>query len=224
MQIYCLYNSIGNLKYSNTSFISKFFSFKDLWIFNCCDGCQYFMTLNKYKLNNLSKIIITDMHINNISGLIGLLSSLNLIGRTKPLHIYASKSLTNYLNLSKKYSRTNFCYVIYVHILKTGLIINHNKYRVHNFLYQFYNQLIITRLEKPGTFMPNKAKNNCLIPGPLYGNLKKGLEFIYPDGSVLSGSDFIDVNLFGFQLSFFLNCYYRRLNNEVFIGSNTIFY
>ena len=73
---------------SNISFLMKLFVFKDVWIFNCTEGCQSNIATQGFKINNLSKIILMDLHINNISGLLGLLASLNLIGRTKSLHIY----------------------------------------------------------------------------------------------------------------------------------------
>ena len=133
MEINCLSNSINNFQYSNTSFIIQFFTFKDIWVFNCYEGCQYFIINNQFKINNISKIILTDLHINNMSGLLGLLSSLNLIGRRKCLHIYGPKDLLYYLDLGKKYSHTNFNYIIYIHILTTGLIINYSQYRLYAF-------------------------------------------------------------------------------------------
>ena len=100
-------------------------------MFNCCEGFQSYIFFKHIKMNNLSKIIITDLHINNIAGLLGLLSSLNSIGRIKELHIYGPEGLSAYLELGKKYSHTNFGYTVYIHILSHGLIINYSKYRIY---------------------------------------------------------------------------------------------
>nr|QCI04565.1 ribonuclease Z [Apoglossum ruscifolium] len=224
MNINFFNNSISRFKYFNTSFMIQFLDFKDIWLFNCCEGCQYILNNNNCKINNISKIIITDMHINNISGLMGLLSSLNLIGRIKSLHIYAPKDLVDYLNLCKKYSHTNFSYIVYIHILKTGLVINSDQYRLYSFVNDFQYEFIIMELEQYGKFILSKARENYLIPGPLYGKLKRGVDFILPDGFSLNGNDFTVINLFGSQLSFLLNKYYKRRNIESSMKSNIIFY
>nr|YP_009391161.1 ribonuclease Z [Dipterocladia arabiensis]ARW59305.1 ribonuclease Z [Dipterocladia arabiensis] len=224
MEINCLNNSISNFNYLNTSFVIQFLTFKDIWMFNCYEGCQYIVTNNKLKINNISKIIITDLHINNMSGLLGLLSSLNLIGRTKSLHIYGPKDLAFYLDLSKKYSHTNFNYIIYIHILTTGLIINYYHYRLYAFKNDNQYEFIIMQLEQYGTFILSKAKKNYVIPGPMYGKLKQGLKFVLPDGLILDGKKFTSFNLFGTQVSLILNRSYRRINIEHNIISSILFY
>nr|YP_009295203.1 hypothetical protein BI108_pgp192 [Dasya binghamiae]AOH77215.1 hypothetical protein [Dasya binghamiae] len=224
MKITCLNNSINNFKYYNTSFIVQFLTFKDIWIFNCYEGCQYLITNNKFKINNISKIIITDLHINNMSGLLGLLSSLNLIGRIKSLHIYGPKDLAYYLDLGKKYSHTNFNYIIYIHILTTGLIINNFQYRVYTFVNNYQYEFMIMQSEQYGTFILHKAQKNHLMPGPLYGKLKKGLNFVLPDGIILNGSNFTLCNIFGNQIYFILDRYYRRINIENNIISSIILF
>nr|YP_009395915.1 ribonuclease Z [Dasya naccarioides]ARW65101.1 ribonuclease Z [Dasya naccarioides] len=225
MEINCLNNSIHNIKYSNNSFVVQFLTFKEIWIFNCYEGCQYLIANNNLKINNISKIIMTDLHIKNMSGLLGLLSSLNLIGRIKSLHIYGPKDLAYYLDLSKKYSHTNFNYIIYIHILTTGLIINYQKYRVYAFNNNCKYEFLIIQSEKYGKFILDKAQNNYLLPGPLYGDLKKGLYFVLPDGVILNGNYFTLLNnLFGNQISFILDRYYRRINIENNIIASIILY
>nr|ARW63647.1 ribonuclease Z [Chondria sp. (in: red algae)] len=196
---------------SNISFLIKLFAIKDIWMFNCTEGCQFNFINQGFKINNLSKIILIDLHINNISGLLGLLSSLNLIGRTKSLHIYGPNSLKYYLDLGKKYSRTNFSYIIYFHVLKTGLIINHYSCRVYALFMHSYYQFVIVHSEQYGTFFLDKARNNYLMPGPLYGKLKKGCSFILPDGFILNGIKLTSNNCLGSNLGLFSSNFYKRV-------------
>nr|YP_009392179.1 ribonuclease Z [Osmundaria fimbriata]ARW60741.1 ribonuclease Z [Osmundaria fimbriata] len=198
------------MRRSDLNFILKLSDVKDIWIVNCTEGCQFNMFNASFKINNLSKIIITSLHINNISGLLGLLSSLNLIGRLKSLHIYAPINLKYYLDLGKKYSRTNFSYMIYIHTISTGLIINQHGYRIY-ITHNFNNyELIISQPEQYGTFFLDKARRNYLIPGPLYGKLKQGYSFLYPDGFVLDGYKFTSTNSIGSQLYVTVSNFYRR--------------
>nr|YP_009397770.1 ribonuclease Z [Sonderella linearis]ARW66956.1 ribonuclease Z [Sonderella linearis] len=208
----CIYRQLGQ------NFIVKLASVKDLWIFNCTEGCQSNIFNQSFRINNLSKIIISDLNINNISGLLGLLSSLNLMGRSKPLHIYAPFYIKYYIDLIKKYSHTNFSYIVYIHVFKAGLIISHHNYRIYTFISNNIHEFILIKSEEYGKFSLNKATNNYLVPGPLYGKLKKGFSFLFPDGSIIDGIKLTSVNLLGKQLCFFVSFYYKRI-----IVENSIF-
>nr|QCI09048.1 ribonuclease Z [Inkyuleea mariana] len=196
------------------SFALKLNNFKDIWLFNCSEACQHSLIRNKIKINQVSKIIITELHIDNISGLLGLLSSLNLISRKKSLHIYAPLGLDQYLELGKKYSCTNFCYSLYFHILTTGLIIEHSHYHLYTFSRYLQFEFIIISKERYGKFNSNKAKTFYLIEGPLYGHLKKGFNFLLPDGFILNGDNFTQDNYLGEKFLFILNKYHTRQSFE----------
>ena len=224
MKINYFSNKIAVFKYYNSNFIVQFIGLKNFCLFNCSDGFQYFFSSYQYKISNISKIILTNMHINNLSGLMGLLSSLNLIGRVKSLHIYGPKDLIYYLELNKKYSHTNFNYLIYIHVLNTGLIINNRSYRVYSFLSNDYDNFFIVEQEKFGTFLLNKAKKNGLLPNSLYGKLKLGLLFQLPDGYLLNGCSFTSTNFPGNQISLVFNSSLRRINLEIILRSKFVLF
>nr|AZL88067.1 Rnz [Harveyella mirabilis] len=207
-----LNNKFDIIKQKNISFIIKSSVIKEIWLFNCIEGCQFYFFYHKLKINNLSKIIISNLHINNISGLLGLLSTLNLIGRIRSLHIYAPIDLKYYLDLGKKYSKTNFSYIIYIHSLQTGLIINQYSFRIYAFNNYDSNQyeFIITESEQYGMFLLNKAIINYLSPGLLYAELKKGDNFLFPDGVMLDGESFTSIGMLGNEVCMFLSCFYKR--------------
>ena len=76
----------STINYS-TCFALNLQNSKEIWLFNCNQGCQHQLQKSKIKINHISKIIITSLNIENISGLLGLLSSLSLINRNKKLNI-----------------------------------------------------------------------------------------------------------------------------------------
>nr|YP_009398824.1 ribonuclease Z [Cliftonaea pectinata]ARW68055.1 ribonuclease Z [Cliftonaea pectinata] len=197
-------------KLSRSSFIIKLQSSKDIWLFNCSEGCQVNIFSQTFKINNLAKIIITSLNIDNISGLLGLLSSLNLTGRVKELHIYAPLGLKYYLDLGKKYSHTNFSYIIYLHTLKTGLLIKCNKCYLYSFVTKNSYEFVITKVQQYGKFCLDRAQKSYLLPGPLYGCLKKGSSFLQPDGFIINGSSFTTNSLEGKQFSIVTSCYCKR--------------
>nr|QCI04975.1 ribonuclease Z [Callithamnion tetricum] len=221
MEILCLSQKVAFINQTSISFIIKFTAFKEIWLINCCQGCQHMLIDHKIKLNQISKIFITSLHYDNISGLLGILSSLNLIKRIKPLYIYGPHGLQHYLDLGKKYSRTNFAYLLHLDVvdLYNKVIINHKNYKLYSILYNFYYELCIVELEIPGKFILNKVKHLNLFPGPLYGKLKKSCIFILPDGVILKGNKFVVCADKGLKLCLLYNRYHSRLAIETSLNS-----
>ncbi len=64
-----------------------------LFLIDCGEGTQ--MQMNKYRIrkSRISKIFISHLHGDHYFGLIGLLTSMNLLGRKDPLHIYGPPDL-----------------------------------------------------------------------------------------------------------------------------------
>jgi len=195
---------------SHISFLIKLPTIKDTWLFNCSEGSQYNLLKQSLKINNLSKIIIPNLHILSISGLLGLLSTLNLTGRIKSLHIYAPIELKYYLDFGKKYSKTNFNYVLYIHALTTGLVVNQYGCRLYSINYYGYYEFHIVQSEQYGTFALDKAKSNNILPGPLYGKLKKGFSFLMPDGFTINGYSLTSSNVVGSELRCLFSSFYRK--------------
>ena len=219
-----------HLKYSNylisyvaTSFLIKLISLKDIWLFNCCDGCQHIIIQENIKVNQISKIIITDLYTDSLSGLLGLLSSLNLSGRNKPLHIYGPVGLEAYIDLGKKYSHTNFCYAIHIHIIQKGLFIDHTNYRIYARTHNDHLEFFIILHERNGKFLLSKAQEFQITSGPLYGQLKKGLHFMLPDGLILNGVNFTNSKSVGIKLVLCFYSYHTRQSIQNSTNSKILF-
>nr|ARW64896.1 ribonuclease Z [Polysiphonia sertularioides] len=206
----------------NMSFLIKLPSLKDVWLLNCVESSQFNFFHQSFKINNISKIIIPSLHTLSISGLLGLLSTLSLVGRVKSLHVYAPSDLKYYLDLGKKYSRTNFSYVLYLHVLKTGLIINQYGCRMYAIKSINYYEFMILHSEHHGTFNLDKATSNNIIAGPIYGKFKKGSSFLCPDGFTIDGYKLTSINKIGFQLSCLFYCFYKKRFFEMFVYNNLV--
>lgn len=170
----------------------KIYQSKNIWLLNCTEGSQNYYIKSKTRINNIYGILITSLHINNIAGIIGLLSTLSLINRTNILYIYAPKNICKYLKLIKRYAKTNFKYKICFLVLKTNKTINIKNIVLYHSINQ-QKKYVITFLnaEQYNYFKLKKAKIFNLSPGPIYSNLKKCSNIILPDGLVLNGHQFI---------------------------------
>nr|YP_009244544.1 hypothetical protein Gchil_136 [Agarophyton chilense]AMK96786.1 hypothetical protein Gchil_136 [Agarophyton chilense]ASP44681.1 hypothetical protein [Agarophyton chilense]UAD84284.1 ribonuclease Z [Agarophyton chilense] len=196
----------------NACFYCKLKNLKKIWLFNCCEGCQHYLMKQKIKINQVSKIIITEMKIYNISGLPGLLASLSLSNKKNAIHIYGPANLAQYLELTKKYSQTNFRYNLYFHQLKTNYIIEDNQYYIYCLKKLLYFEFIIKIPEFKGKFKLHHAQQWQIELGPLYGKLKTGYDFILPDGTTINSESFTQQQKRENQISFLLSQYLSRVH------------
>nr|YP_009019535.1 hypothetical protein [Gracilaria salicornia]AHH24503.1 hypothetical protein [Gracilaria salicornia]UAD87521.1 ribonuclease Z [Gracilaria salicornia] len=180
------------LKNTRTCFYCKLKNLKTIWLFNCGEGCQQYLMKQKIKISQVSKIIITELTICNISGLPGLLSSLSLSNKKSAVHLYGPTDLAKYLELAKKYSKTNFRYNLYFHPLKTNFIIKDHQYQIYCLKKFIYFEFIITIPKNKGKFQLNHAKQWQIEVGPLYGKLKQGYDFVLPDGTTVNSKNFTE--------------------------------
>nr|YP_007878142.1 conserved hypothetical plastid protein [Calliarthron tuberculosum]AGA63753.1 conserved hypothetical plastid protein [Calliarthron tuberculosum] len=191
-----------------SSFLIKLDQLGQIWLFNCYEGCQHILAKKKIKISQITKIVITELSIQKISGLLGLLSSLSLNTKIDKIDIYGPKGLEYYLLLGRKYSQTSFRYRLYFHIISTGLIISNDFVKlyacINNLNYLYFDYYIITK-EVPGRFNLNEALIYKVPIGPLYGQLKKGVNFILPDGYILYGNSFTQSYNLGIKVAFLNN-------------------
>jgi ribonuclease Z len=77
-----------------------------LFMVDCGEGTQ--MQLRKYKIRfqRINHIFISHLHGDHYLGLVGLISSLHLLGRINPLHIYGPPELKELIDLSLRVSDT----------------------------------------------------------------------------------------------------------------------
>nr|YP_009541639.1 hypothetical protein [Synarthrophyton chejuense]AYR05648.1 hypothetical protein [Synarthrophyton chejuense] len=189
----------------SSSFILKIGQLGQIWLFNCTEGCQYILARKKIKISQISKIIITDLRVQNISGLLGLLSSLSLNSSIKNIDLYGPEGLSNYLFLGRKYSQTNFRYIVSIYSIQTGIIVQNKFFQIYAFnmlkYFSLFNYSILMP-ERPGPLDILKVRSYKIPLGPLYGNLKLGKDFILPDGVVIFGNNFVNSYYLGNKLTF----------------------
>lgn len=88
------------------------------FLIDCGEGTQ--MQLRKYKFNfsKIDHVFISHIHGDHIFGLPGLLSTMQLLGRKKDLHIYGPAELEEYLNLYS--GKQDFSEIFKIILHKTG--------------------------------------------------------------------------------------------------------
>jgi len=91
---------------------------KEILLLDCAEGTQIQLRRNKFSLLKINHIFITHMHGDHFFGLIGLLTSLHLLGRENPIHVYGPEALKQIIDLQLGLSYTTLKYEVIYHQTK----------------------------------------------------------------------------------------------------------
>ena len=89
-------------------------------LIDCGEGTQLQLQRYGLKAQRLEAIFISHLHGDHYLGLVGLLSSLHLQGRTKELHLLGPPQLSDIITTQLRYSQTTFRYPVHFHPLEMG--------------------------------------------------------------------------------------------------------
>jgi ribonuclease Z len=159
------------------------------YLIDCGEGTQQQMLRFDIKASRIDHIFISHLHGDHYLGLVGLLSSLHLNGRVKPLKLFGPAPLMEIIELQLKYSETFLQYEI------EFVVTNPKEIQVI-----VDNQDIIVetiplkhRIDCTGFLFKQKKRSRKLIkdkiealdiPVPYFSVLKKGGDYTAPDGTV----------------------------------------
>ncbi len=163
----------------------------EYFMIDCGEAAQY--QLGRYKLNHtkISHIFISHLHGDHFFGLIGMLSTMNLYGRTNPIHLFAPPGLDEIIQIQLKYSETVLRFPIHYKVLNSNTsehIVDHpfvdvytipleHRIRCNGFLFK----------EKQRSLKINKAK----LPEDLslleIAQLKQGFDVVDENGAIKAG-------------------------------------
>jgi ribonuclease Z len=162
------------------------------YLIDCGEGTQLQLSKYSIKRSKINKIFISHLHGDHYFGLIGLISSMGLIGRTNDLHIYAPAPLEQILHLHLQAANTTLPYQLYFHALKEeGEIANDKKISVKAFKVNHRIEcfgFLFTEKKNPRKILPERAKA-YEIPEAYYGELQKGKDYTTKKGTIISNED-----------------------------------
>ena len=76
------------------------------FLIDCGEGTQIQLRKNKIKFNSIEDVFISHLHGDHYLGLPGLILTLNLLGRDKPLNIYGPKGIKEIISIFMKLGET----------------------------------------------------------------------------------------------------------------------
>lgn len=164
-----------------------------MFLIDCGEGTQVQLRKNKIKFSKINQVFISHLHGDHFFGLIGLISTFSLLGRTTDLHIYGPKGIKEIILLQLRLSNSWTNYDLYFHelesevsetifedekVLVTTIPLKHRVY-TNGFLFQ----------EKLGERKLNMdAILNHEIESCYYQKIKNGKDIGLDDGRIISNS------------------------------------
>lgn len=165
-----------------------------LYLFDCAEGTQVQLRKNHARLQKISHIFITHLHGDHYYGLMGLITTLHLLGRETDLHVYAHAPLEEIIDLHLKVSNTTLRYPLHFHVVdpdKREMIMDDGNAEVSSLpmIHNFPTSGYIIR-EKPGR--PNIRKD--FVKGRElkisdYESIKSGKDYVDPSGRIFPNSE-----------------------------------
>jgi ribonuclease Z len=160
------------------------------FLVDCGEGTQIQLRKNQIRFSKIDHIFISHLHGDHFFGLIGLISSFNLLGRKKVLHIYAPEDIKQVLDVQLAVSKTQLNYQIKFHFLNFDskeLLYENNKLEVYSFpLKHSIPTCGFLFKEKPH---PRKIKKAALkiydITDLAFEGIKNGLDFVNEVGDIV---------------------------------------
>jgi ribonuclease Z len=166
-----------------------------LFLIDCGEGTQ--TQMNKYKIrrSRINHIFISHLHGDHYFGLIGLITSMGLLGRNHDLHLYGPPPLIGIFNMQLQVADTQLPYKIIFHPLgEEGILVSDNRFQISCF--QVFHRIecwgfIFRQIRPPRRVNPEKARV-AGVPSSFFDRLKWGENYETQEGSIVENASVTD--------------------------------
>lgn len=164
-----------------------------LFMIDCGEGAQMQLRKSRLKFSRLNHIFISHLHGDHCFGLLGLISTFGLLGRTAELHIHSPKGLEELFAPLLAFFCKTISYKVVFHEFAT---------KEPTLIYEDRSVAVTTiplqhRIPCCGFLFAEKPRPNHIIREmtdfyqvPVYelNRIKNGADFVTPDGEVIANS------------------------------------
>jgi ribonuclease Z len=164
-----------------------------IFLVDCGEGTQMQMAKYKIRRSKINHIFISHLHGDHYFGLIGLLTSMGLLGRTQELHIHAPGPLEEIIGMQLKVADIHLPYLLHFHSLsltqagQVTVLVRESRFEVACFP-------VVHRIECWGFLFrevrpfrrvnPEKARQHD-VPASFFDRLKWGESYEKKDGAIV---------------------------------------
>ncbi len=163
-------------------------------LFDCGEGTQLQLRRYSLKFQKINHIFITHTHGDHCLGLPGLISTMHLLGRTRPLHIYSAPELKEAVDLQLRVSHSRLRFELEWHAtdpVNPSVLLESKAFTVSGFPLVHRvpcTGFLITENDKP-RHMRAECIDKYDIPFVRIRQIKQGADFVMADGKIIPNSE-----------------------------------
>ncbi len=146
-------------------------------LLDCGEGVQRRVLSESVGLGSDMTILVTHLHGDHVTGLLGLLQTMSLAQRRKPLNVVGPPKLLKWLQVTSDLLHIGLTFPIRFSAAKPGVVLRTQGFRIraaraaHSIEAFAY---VVEEPGRPGIFYPEKAKSLKIPEGELWSRLQKG--------------------------------------------------
>jgi ribonuclease Z len=158
-----------------------------MFLVDCGEGTQMQMAKYRIRRGRINHIFISHLHGDHYFGLIGLITSMGLLGREHDMHLYAPAPLKELIAMQLQVADTVLPFTLHFHPLQEGIVVTEEKFRVSCFPVSHRIPCWGFRFEQvkaPRRVLPEKAIAQG-IPAAFFDQLKWGEDYTTKTGLLI---------------------------------------
>ena len=157
-------------------------------LFDCGEGTQRQMM--RYGVSfALHDIFFTHFHADHVIGVIGLMRTMSLQGRTDPLRLWGPRGAARMLKRAEEFGMDRLSFPITITEVEPGERIVRTDYAIVPFAVDHRGAravgYAVVEDERKGRFNPERARELGVPEGPLWGEIHRGRSITLPDGRTI---------------------------------------
>jgi ribonuclease Z len=160
-------------------------------LFDCGEGTQRQMM--RYHVSfALSDVFFTHMHADHVIGIIGLMRTMALQGRTEPLQLWGPRGASRVLRRAEQFGFDRLSFEVTIHEVEPEQPLSRRGYAILPYAVDHRGSssvgYALVEEQRKGRFNPERARELGIPEGPLWGQIHRGLPVTLADGSVVDPS------------------------------------
>ena len=166
----------------------------ETFLFDCGEGTQRQMM--RYGVPfSLNDIFFTHFHTDHLLGVVGLMRTLSLQGRTDALRLWGPRGAERVLRRAEAFGADRLAFPVEIRELASGEAVRRNGYVLRAFELEHRGPpslgYALAEDERLGRFNPDLARELGIPEGPFWGRIHRGESVTLDDGRVIEPAQLV---------------------------------